>query len=218
MPCTNEMPELAVTFWNWRIGGGGGGGLSGPVPPPPPPQLAVAPASSASVAARHADAARRLILFVLVPEPEPDLARLAPLVRRDLAAVERLGLDRLVARVRHVDLAVPLPVGGVVAEARVDHRVGGLHAEVLLARVGRAQRARRTIRAVLPAEEALVEVARADARDDAAAVAELEGVRVDDRRLVLRRVRQVVAGEVEHVADAGAARVDAEAAGIPDAA
>src|SRR5688572_25558404 len=219
MPCTSWMPVLVVMFEHCGSGGGGGGGLpvSGGSSPPPPPQLTAAPAHRASAAARQVGTTRRITLLVAVTEPEAVLLGIAPLVRSDRLAVERLGLDRFVRRVGHEELRIPLVVRRMVAKAQVDHRIGRLHAEIALARVRRAQRAGRAIRAVFPAQELVVEIADPDARHDPGAVAELEGVRIDQRRLVFRGIRQVVAGEVEHVAGAGAARLDAEATGIPDA-
>src|SRR5262245_15316152 len=108
MPCTNEMPVLVVMFLNCSSATtGGGGGLPDPDPPPPPPQPAAAPARTASAAARHAVPARAVMSLRAIAEPEADLKRLAPLVGRDRATVERLRLDGLVGEVRPVDLAVP---------------------------------------------------------------------------------------------------------------
>src|SRR5687767_8455053 len=188
MPCTKSMPVLRVMFENCGGGGGGGGGgppVSGGSSPPPPPQLTAAPAHRASAAARQVGTTPLITLLVAVAEPDAVLLRFAPLVGSDGLAVERLGLDLLVRRVRHEGLRVPLVVRRVIAKAQVDHRIGGLHAEVALARVVRAQRAGRPVGAVFPAEELVVVVADAQARHDAAAVAELEGVRIDQRRLVL---------------------------------
>src|SRR5262245_8175944 len=110
------MPVLRVMLVNCGAGGSGvGGGLpdeGGPSspPPPPPPQLAMALASTASAATHHSGVLRRVISLVAISDPDPGLPRLTPLVGSHRRAVERLGLDLLVGRVRHKGFGQPLAV------------------------------------------------------------------------------------------------------------
>src|SRR5262245_44418995 len=188
--CTKLIPVLLVIFENCSAAGGGAppgpGGRLPPdcpaLPPPPPPlQAASMPtrpaaharsivarhidrASSFAIASLHRPAGDRFASPLLQIERYADAGRprIPPRIDGAVGAVERFGLDRLVRRVRYEEFRVPHRIRRLEGETGVDASVGRLDAEISLAGIGGAERPRRPVRTVFPAEEHIVVVARLD--------------------------------------------------------